>query len=116
MLLQICFYGYDEEKMLNRNSKKIDLIDWVRWVLDTLWMIGIFLLSHQRVSESSELSGVITKLIYGLADRVLPQVDIDTRILSFIVRRAAYFTAYLIFGILVMNGLKRQGAAQCTSV
>ena len=43
------------------------------------------LIVRQRSSESSELSGVITKLIYGLADRILPRVDIDTRTLSFIV-------------------------------
>lgn len=92
--------------MLSRNRRRIDSRNWVRWGLVVGWMICIFLLSHQRASESSELSGVITKFLYRLADRILPQVDFDFSTLSMIVRKAAHFTAYLVLGILVMNGFR----------
>ena len=90
--------------MLSTNRKRIDSRDWFRWGLVIVWMSGIFLLSHQRASESSELSRIITKLLYSVAYRIFPQIDFDFTTLSFIVRKAAHFIAYLILGCLVMNG------------
>ena len=92
--------------MLSKNRRKIDSRNYFRWGLVIVWMMGIFLLSNQRATASSDLSGVITKWLYGVAERIFPETAFDFSMLSFIVRKAAHFFAYLILGSLVMNGFR----------
>ena len=92
--------------MLSKNRRKIDSRNFFRWGLVIVWMMGIFLLSSQRATASSDLSGVITKWLYGVAERIFPETAFDFSTLSFIVRKTAHFFAYLILGSLVMNGFR----------
>jgi VanZ family protein len=72
-----------------------------------LWMIIIFLLSNQKAQDSKELSNsFITKTIINIYEMKHGKITEEKKIeikenYSFIVRKTAHFTIYLVLGILV---------------
>ncbi len=76
------------------------------WVLVVLWMVLIFYLSHQPATESNELSTGITEIIIETVEKIAPDIDFDIGRLNHIIRKNAHFFAYLVLGILVVNGLR----------
>lgn len=88
-------------------NKRISISKLLPWLLVILWMALIFLFSHQPATKSSELSSGITEQIINIIIVVAPnssnktsQIDI-----SYIVRKGAHFTIYLVLGILVSNSI-----------
>lgn len=80
------------------NMKKVKLI------LVILWMIIIFIFSHQKADDSSKLSdGIILKTV-RIIEKITDKEYSDEEMLNnFVkpVRKLAHFTIYLILGILV---------------
>ena len=77
------------------------------WVLAGGWMIFIFALSHQGAGESASLSGSILEIIInGLENLGIKGLHQET--MSFILRKSAHFTIYLILGVFLFlaNGKK----------
>lgn len=72
-------------------KKKINII------LVIIWMIVIFMMSSFDANTSSNQSNFIVDIIVNIFN--IRNIDI----LSFIVRKLAHFTEYLILGILVYN-------------
>lgn len=72
-----------------------------------LWMIIIFLLSNQKAQDSKQLSNsFITKTIIKIYEAKHGEITEEKKIeikenYSFIVRKAAHFTIYLVLGLLV---------------
>lgn len=72
-----------------------------------LWMIIIFLLSNQKAQDSKQLSNsFITKTIINIYEMKHGKITEEKKIeikenYSFIVRKAAHFTIYLVLGLLV---------------
>lgn len=79
------------------------------WVLVILWMALIFYLSHQPVVESNNLSTGITEVVADTLEKVKPDIKINLGRLNHIIRKNAHFFAYLILGVLVLNGLRSSG-------
>lgn len=69
-------------------------------VLVIVWMIFIFTMSSFDANESSSQSNFIVDLIVNILN--IDNVDV----ISYIVRKLAHFTEYLILGILVCNMLR----------
>lgn len=68
------------------------------WLPVLAWMIVIFLFSSQPASESSELSGSITKWIFDLIETT-PLADIfGQELLHTLIRKGAHLTIYLALG------------------
>ena len=81
----------------------------VKLFLVLLWMVLIFSFSAQNAHQSGSMSnGFIVKfaelLIPGNLTEIEQQIVISH--FSFIVRKTAHFTVYLILGILVLSFLK----------
>ena len=72
---------------------------YLRYTLVGLWMLAIFIFSHQPAGSSDKQSGFIVALL----EPVAPVADID--VLTFLTRKAAHFILYFIFGILVYNAV-----------
>ena len=76
-----------------------------------LWMLIIFLLSNQKAQDSKELSNsfisnTIIKVYEMKNGEITQQKKIEIKEnCSFIVRKAAHFTIYLILGLLVSVAL-----------
>ena len=87
---------------------KIKLISWVAVIL---WMLLIFLFSHQPASTSSELSGGITEQIIAVLQKILPDMGIAKEELHTFVRKNAHFFVYLILGMLTFNAVRKNGAS-----
>lgn len=72
-----------------------------------LWMIIIFLLSNQKAQDSKQLSNsFITKTIINIYEMKHGKITEEKKVeikenYSFIVRKAAHFTIYLVLGLLV---------------
>lgn len=72
-----------------------------------LWMIIIFLLSNQKAQDSKQLSNsFITKTIINIYEMKHGKITEEKKIeikenYSFIVRKTAHFTIYLVLGLLV---------------
>lgn len=72
-----------------------------------LWMIIIFLLSNQKAQDSKQLSNsFITKTIINIYEMKHGKITEEKKVeikenYSFIVRKTAHFTIYLVLGILV---------------
>ena len=72
-----------------------------------LWMIIIFLLSNQKAQDSKQLSNsFIAKTIINIYEMKHGEISEENKIeikenYSFIVRKTAHFTIYLILGLLV---------------
>lgn len=67
------------------------------WILVPAWMILIFCLSHMTGSSSSDGSQVLVDLLIWLG---IDPAIVPLETLSFLVRKSAHFTEYLILGIL----------------
>ena len=72
---------------------------WIRYTLAGLWMLAIFLFSHQPSGASDKQSGFFV----GLLEPIAPITDTD--ILTFITRKSAHFILYFILGILVFHAV-----------
>lgn len=83
------------------NTKKA-----VPWLLVILWMSFIFFLSHQPVTKSNKLSTGITEKFVEIAGKVDSDKNFNIGRLNHIIRKNAHFFAYLILGVLVLNGLR----------
>ena len=68
-------------------------------ILVIIWMIFIFIMSVFDSNESANQSNLFVNFISKLFDIT------NIQMLSFIVRKLAHFTEYLILGILVSNWL-----------
>jgi VanZ family protein len=79
------------------------------WLLVILWMALIFLLSHQPVTKSNKLSTGITEKFVEIAGKVDSDKNFNIGRLNHIIRKNAHFFAYLILGLLVLNGLRSSG-------
>lgn len=72
-----------------------------------LWMIIIFLLSNQKAQDSKQLSNsFITKTIINIYEMKHGKITEEKKVeikenYSFIVRKTAHFTIYLVLGLLV---------------
>ena len=69
----------------------------------------IFYLSHQPATESNKLSIGIIEKITGIVEKTNLNIDLNIKNLNRIIRKNAHFFAYLILGILTLNGLKNSG-------
>ncbi|UTX51105.1 VanZ family protein [Candidatus Saccharibacteria bacterium TM7i] len=74
---------------------------WIRYGLIGLWMLSIFLFSHQPASSSDKQSGFFVAFI----EPITP--DADGNLLTFFVRKSAHFILYFILGVLVFNALHK---------
>lgn len=70
-------------------------------LLPLLWMVVVFMLSHQPASISSGQSGVFVEQLRHIAPSV------DQQLLTFLVRKGAHIFAYFVLGILTFNALWR---------
>ncbi len=70
------------------------------WALLIFWLLLIFFFSSQNGTSSSEVSNGLLKIIEYI-------FHISTNNLSFIIRKLAHFTLYLILALLVINVLKQ---------
>ena len=73
----------------------------IHLLLPLLWMVVIFVLSHQSASISSGQSGVFVEQLHYIAP------SIDQQLLTFLVRKGAHIFAYFVLGILTFNALWR---------
>ena len=73
---------------------------WLCATAPVLWMLVIFVLSHQPAAISSEQSGVIV----GHLQQAMPGVS--TALLTFLVRKSAHIIAYFVLGILMYRALR----------
>ncbi|MGI6424217.1 MAG: VanZ family protein [Tepidanaerobacteraceae bacterium] len=88
----------------NKGNKTI-----IAWIAVLLWMGVIFYFSHQPALESTELSSKVTKIIINTLEKINPNAEIDVKVFSYIVRKAAHFSLYFVLGFLVINGLWKSG-------
>ena len=80
-----------------------------KFILVVLWMTLIFMFSAQNAEESGDLSnGIIVKIAsLFVSDDLTPEMQMMyIHKFSFILRKTAHFTVYLILGVLVWNFLK----------
>lgn len=73
----------------------------IHLILPLLWMVVIFMLSHQPASVSSGQSGVFVEQLRHITPSV------DQQLLTFLVRKGAHIFAYFVLGILAFNALWR---------
>ena len=85
------------------NRRRVQKI--VPWILVLLWMILIFLFSHQPAAESAKLSSGITEKILMVINKIVPKLSIDQGSFSHFIRKAAHFGVYFVLGFLVVNAL-----------
>ena len=81
------------------NRKKI-----LAWSCFLLWRLLIFLFSSQSGADSSQLSGGIIEFLEDLT-----HIPLSNEICSFMIRKLAHFTEYMVLGILTMNLWKQYG-------
>lgn len=79
------------------------------WLCVILWMVFIFILSHQPATESNNLSTGVTEILIKAVNRVFPNYVFDMEFINHIVRKYAHFFAYLMLGILVSLGFTVNG-------
>ena len=79
------------------------------WTAVIVCMGLIFSLSHQTVTQSSELSVGITEIIVKKVEKVFPNVEFNLASFHHIVRKNAHFFIYLVLGFLVTYALRRIG-------
>ena len=72
----------------------------INLILLILWMIFIFTMSNFKAVESDSQSGFIVNIFVNIFN--IKNIDLIT----FIVRKCAHITEYLILGILMLNCLK----------
>lgn len=74
-----------------------------------IWMALIISLSHQPAPLSNSLSTGVTERIVGMAERLLPGIDLNPRELNHVVRKSAHFLIFFVLGMLVTGTLSRLG-------
>lgn len=79
------------------------------WIAVIFWMALIFYLSHQPAAISNEFSSGITEMIINTLENLASSFQFHIEELHHIIRKNAHFFAYLILGMLVLNGLRRSG-------
>ena len=79
------------------NKKKI-----LAWILFLLWLVVIFFFSSQNGQSSSDLSNGLLNFLEEFTR--LPLIN---EFFSFLIRKLAHFTEYLILGILSCNLVKQ---------
>src|SRR5699024_7637219 len=89
-------------KMMHHNLYKI-----LSWLMVILWMGLIFYLSHQRATESDQLSGGVVDLVIQTFERVLPLIRLVWSVFHHNVRKSAHLFVYLILGIFVVHALRQ---------
>lgn len=94
----------------------IDARKEIPWLLVILWMTLIFYLSHQPIAKSNKLSTGITGKLIEVVEKIDSDKDFNLGRVNHIIRKNAHFFAYLILGILVVNGLKSSGIAGLKSI
>lgn len=82
------------------------------WIPVLLWMVVIFLFSAQPATESSELSGSITKRIFDLIATTPLSNMLGENLIHTLIRKCAHFTIYLVLGTLVYRALNRDDSLQ----
>ena len=83
----------------------------ISWTVVILWMLLIFNLSSQVALQSDKLSTGVTEIVIKTIEKVAPKADFDIGEWNHIIRKNTHFFAYLILGVLVLNSLRRSGAA-----
>lgn len=68
-----------------------------RWFLLVSWLILIFALSHMTGSDSSDKSQIFVELLIWLG---IDPTLVPMEVLSFLVRKSAHFTEYLLLAII----------------
>jgi VanZ family protein len=96
--------------------KRKNISIFIFWTVVILWMFLIFNLSSQVAEQSDQLSTGITEVIVDIVENVIPPADLDINEWNHIIRKCTHFFVYLILGILVLNALRRSGAAEIRSV
>ncbi|WP_461671252.1 VanZ family protein, partial [Mycobacterium tuberculosis] len=66
-----------------------------------IWMALIISLSHQPAPLSNSLSTGVTERIVGMAERLLPGIDLNPRELNHAIRKSAHFLIFFVLGMLV---------------
>ncbi len=77
-------------------------IKWGIWAAVLLWMVVIFCFSAQNGTQSAQLSETVQQYIVQIVD-LAPQAQGANN--QLILRKAAHFTVYLVFGGLCMAAL-----------
>jgi VanZ family protein len=73
-----------------------------KWIPVILWMLVIFILSHQDASQSGSLSsGLLSRILSFLAPLLPPKLPLP--FLHLLLRKGAHFTAYFILALLVLR-------------
>ena len=79
------------------NKKKI-----LAWILFLLWLVVIFFFSSQNGQSSSDLSNGLLNFLEEFT-----RLPLTNEFFSFLIRKLAHFTEYLILGILSCNLVKQ---------
>lgn len=69
------------------------------WILPAVWMVVIFLFSHQPSDDSAQFSGEILKLIESVAEFL--RIPTDRLDLHLLVRKTAHFAEFAVLGFLL---------------
>lgn len=72
---------------------------WVLLALTLVWILFIFSNSMQIAEDSSEASAGIVEWLMGILKRY--SISLNLNFLTFVVRKCAHFTEYLVLGILL---------------
>ena len=86
----------------------------VSWLIVTVWMIVIFLLSAQNASQSGDTSGMVVRwflsLLYrGFEDFSPERQQALLEAWHLVIRKGAHFTEYAVLAVLVANALRLWG-------
>ena len=101
--LFIVFMATGTFKALRKNKKLFHSI------LVIIWMLVIFNFSSQNGSKSTKTSDVVTSMVVNVTTSVtnkdIPREEVKKKVedSTFLVRKTAHFTEYLILGILVLQ-------------
>lgn len=84
--------------------KKKNILRGVSIILVAVWMILVFVLSHQVSDDSSNTSGNTIRWIIKLLDRDITKekLEIKVELLQPVVRKLAHFTLYMVGGVLIV--------------
>ena len=83
--------------------KRQNILKIISVCLVVMWMVLVFLLSHQVAGDSSKTSGAVIRRVITLFNSDISEELLEQRVeqLQFVVRKLAHFTLYTIGGILI---------------